>query len=74
MVTFRRTYQVKFVSGRFEYDLLLTTDNDNYIVLEKQVKDYMKKEYRVQSGKITITPLELGILNIRELWITKKIS
>lgn len=65
MVTFRRTYYVKFVTGLFEYKLLLTTENPNYEELEKEVLAYMKKVYKVSSGSVTImTPLELGIIEL----------
>lgn len=64
MVTFRRTYQVKFISNLFKYDLLLTAEKESYVELENEVKDYMKKKYRIQTGDVIIVPLELGIIEL----------
>lgn len=59
-----RTYQIRFISGRFIYNLLLTSEKESYIELENEVKDYMKKNYKIQSGEIIITPLKLGIIEL----------
>lgn len=65
MVTdYWRTYEIRFTTGPFEYNLLVTTDKREYSEIEQEVRDYMKKEYRVNSGSMTITPLELGIIEL----------
>lgn len=59
-----RTYQIRFITGLFVYPLLLTSDKEDQKDLEDEVRQWMRKTYKVSSGEVVIKPLELGIIEL----------